>query len=132
MKLITRDTDYAIRALCFIAASRGKRVGSGQLAAALKVPRSFLRKILQILEHEGLVSSHKGAGGGFELLLPPDKIFLPDIMRAFQGEFFLNECLLRKHACPNIKSCRLKARIDSIEMYVARQLRGINVASLLR
>ena len=130
MKLITRDTDYAIRALCFIAKNK-KRATAAELTQALDIPRPFLRKILQSLEHGGLVRSFKGAGGGFELLRSPQRILLFDVMRIFQGPFILNECFLKKRVCPDVRSCGLKKRIDGIEKYIIGQLKDVNIACLL-
>ncbi|MBU2258562.1 MAG: Rrf2 family transcriptional regulator, partial [Candidatus Omnitrophica bacterium] len=65
MKLITRDTDYALRALCFIAKNKDKVTPAPELVAKLKIPRPFLRKILQSLDKNGLLKSYKGKGGGF-------------------------------------------------------------------
>lgn len=131
MKLITRDTDYAIRALCFIAKHKGKRIAVSELVEELKMPRPFLRKLLQILDKKGFLKSYKGQGGGFELAVSPNKIFLTDIMKIFQEAFKLNECLFKKHICPNIKKCILKKKIDRIERYVIKKLKAVNIACLL-
>ena len=131
VKLITRDTDYALRALCFIAKNK-KRVSVPELVAALNIPRPFLRKLLQSLEHGGLARSYRGAGGGFELARAANKIFLLDVMAIFQGPFSLNECFLKKRLCPDIKICGLKKRVDGIERYIINQLKGVNLACLLR
>ena len=66
MKLITRDTDYAVRALCFIGQRQKRLISASELVANLKIPRPFLRKILQTLNREGILNSYKGKGGGFE------------------------------------------------------------------
>jgi DNA-binding IscR family transcriptional regulator len=44
------------------------------------MPGPFLRKMLQILNKEGLLISYKGKDGGFALTLPPEKISLIDLM----------------------------------------------------
>ena len=132
MKLITRDTDYAIRAICFIAKQKTKIVSASELVEHLKIPRPFLRKILQILNKEGLLSSFKGQGGGFQLKVAPNKIFLVKLIYIFQGPVELNRCFLKKHACPNMKTCILKKKLDTIERYVSNKLTSITVASLLK
>jgi Rrf2 family protein len=131
MKLITRDTDYAIRALCFIIKCKKKIVSVSDLVRELNVPRPFLRKILQILNKEGLLKSYKGRGGGFELLLSPRKIFLINLIKIFQGPLKLNECFFKKAPCPNTKHCRLKKKIDKIQRYVTSELKYISLSSLL-
>ena len=132
MKLITRDTDYALRAVCFIAGHNKKLVSAAQLVKELNIPRPFSRKILQVLNKKGILRSYKGAGGGFLLAKPADKIFLADMIGIFQGPLRINECFLKKMVCPNIKTCALRKRINSIEKHVLSQLESITISSLLR
>jgi len=132
MKLITRDTDYALRALCFIAKCKEKRVSVVQLVKELKIPKPFLRKILQILNKKDILKSYKGQGGGFSLARPANKVLLLDLIEVFQGPLKLNECIFKKMVCPNTKRCVLKKKIDNIERYVISQLGSITIASLLR
>lgn len=131
MKLITRDTDYAVRALCFIATHKKEVVSVSQLVKELKIPRPFLRKILQLLKKEGLLQSYKGQGGGFQLAIPPQKILLTDLIKTFQGSLKMNECIFRERLCPNIRSCVLKKKVDAIEEHVVSELETVSIASLL-
>ena len=131
MKLITRNTDYAIRALYCIVEQKQEIISADQLVKSLDMPRPFLRKILQTLNKEGLLNSYKGKGGGFALAVPPEKITLAGVMRIFQGPLKLNECTFKKKVCPNIKDCPLKKRIDKIEKEVILRLKAITLESLL-
>ncbi len=132
MKLITRETDYALRALCSIAKHKDKTVSVAELAHRSEVPRPFLRKILQVLNKKGLLRSLKGRGGGFRLAQKADKLLLTDIMRIFQGDLSLNECSLKKLACPRRKDCILRKKIKKVESYVLKELGSITLGSLLR
>ena len=132
MKLITRDIGYAIRALCSFARGQKKLLSVKDLVRESKIPRPFLRKILQRLNKKGLLKSYKGKGGGFILACAPDKINLSDVIKAFQGPITLTEHTFKKQACPNMKSCTLKKKIDKIERLVIDELNSITVASLLR
>lgn len=132
MKLITRDTDYALRALCFIAKAKDKIIPAAELVRKTKIPRPFLRKLLQSLHKKGILNSYKGQGGGFSLKRPAERMSLVDLIEIFQGSLRLNECLFKGLACPNVKTCALKKKIDKIEKYVIRELKSINLASLLR
>ena len=131
MKLVTRDTDYAVRALSFIASSESDVTSVSDIQNALKMPRPFLRKILQTLQKKGILSSFKGKGGGFQLAMPPDQIYLTDVMEAFQGPIKLTECLFRKKICPKVKTCPLKKKIDKIQKYVAEELRSVTLSEIL-
>jgi len=132
LKLITRDTDYAVRALVFIAKQKDKMISVGQLVKALGIPKPFLRKILQILNKKALLRSYKGQGGGFMLARSINRIFLIDLIEIFQGPIKLNECFFKKRFCPNIKTCKLHKRLESIQRYVISELKNITLASLLK
>jgi Rrf2 family protein len=130
MKLITRNTDYALRALCYISKQKDV-VTVAELVRTLGVPRPFMRKILQQLNKKGVLESYKGRGGGFKLKIAPEELYLFKIMRIFQGQVGLNGCFLKKDICPNKGKCVLRKKINSIEEDVLRQLKAINVASLV-
>lgn len=132
MKLMTRDTDYALRALCYIAKKRKSIVSAQELVKSLKMPKPFLRKILQILNKKKLLKSSKGQGGGFALAVAPSEISLLSLIEVFQGRLQLNECSFKKVVCSRVKICKVKKKIDSIQKFVVAQLKGVTVASLLR
>jgi len=131
MKLITRNTDYGVRALCFMAKNKDRVVAVPELVKALKIPRPFLRKILQALTKGGFVKSHKGVGGGFRLAMPAGKIYIVEVAKVFQGAFSLNKCFLNKKVCPNRRVCPLKRKIDKIEKDVVSELSAITIKELM-
>ncbi len=132
MKLITRDTDYAIRALSCIAGGAHKTVSVTDMAERLQMPRAFLRKILQTLSKKGFLESAKGRGGGFTLVVKPEKITVFDLVEIFQGPFHLNEHIFKGKGCPYVKICELKKKTDEIERNVIKELKTITVRSLVR
>lgn len=131
MKLITRDTDYAVRALCQIARNKNKVTSAHELVDKLNMPRPFLRKILQRLNKEGLLKSFKGKNGGFILGLPARSIYLADLIRVFQGHIKVNECVFKKNICPDTNACILRQKINGIEKHVLSELKTINITSLM-
>jgi len=131
MKLITRDTDYALRALCYIAKKEKKVVSISELVEQLRMPRPFLRKALQILNKKGILHSYKGSGGGFVLSRGTQDISLLGLIEIFQGPLSLNECSFKRKECPEQRKCPLRRKIGLLEKYIISELRNISVASLL-
>ncbi len=131
IRLINRNTDYAVRALCYMAKREEEVTPVSELVRKLKIPRPFLRKILQVLHNKGLLISQKGQGGGFRLASKPNKIFLSDIMRAFQGPIQLNECVFKKEVCPHRKGCFLRRRLGTIEQFIIVQLKPITIKKIV-
>lgn len=133
-KLVTRNTDYAVRALCYMAA-RGKEeegvTSVTELVKELGMPRPFLRKILQKLNTAKLLISQKGKGGGFKLAKPAEKIFITEVMQIFQGPFKINDCMFKRKICPNRKGCFLRRKLEAIEEYAVAQLKGVTIKEIL-
>ena len=132
MKLITRDIDYAVRALIYMADNgNGGTVPVPELVDELGITRPFLRKIMQLLTKAGVTRSYKGNKGGFRLIKKPEDIYLIDLIEIFQGVFSLNECFLNKGICPNKASCIFRSRVDDIEEKVKKELESIDLRSLI-
>jgi Rrf2 family protein len=131
MKLITRDTDYAIRAICFMAKKGYRVVSVSELVKELKIPKPFLRKILQILNKSNVLRSYKGSGGGFRINKPADKIFIMDLIIANQGPFELFGHTFKDKSCHEARKCQLKKKLDVIESNIKKELKSITIADLI-
>jgi Rrf2 family protein len=82
---ISARADYALRALLTLAASDGGLVKGEALAAAQELPLRFLENILTDLRRSGLVTSRRGAEGGYRLCRPADEISVAMVIRATDG-----------------------------------------------
>jgi len=131
MNLVSRSTDYAIRALVFMAPKTKTGLSTVDLDRALALPRPFMRKTLQQLQKAGYLSSVKGVGGGFKLEYPPRKIRLSDLITIFQGEISLGDCLFKKKLCHGVKTCPLRREIKTMETMLIGRLRKITLANLI-
>jgi len=130
--LLTRHTDYAVRALVFMARQEKEPVSVSELVRELKIPRPFLRNIMQTLDRKGVLKSSRGNGGGFVFAVQPGKLFLTDLMTIFQGGLKINACLFKKRVCPNRRTCPLRKELSRIEDGVISRLKKINLLSLAK
>ena len=79
--MISKTALHAIRAVAGLAElPSGEFEGAATIAARTGAPANYLGKLLQQLSHEGLLTSRKGAGGGFALARPAESITLLDIV----------------------------------------------------
>ncbi len=81
---ISAKVDYAIRALCGLAAS-DRSVTSAVLAATQGLPVNFLEQILIDLRRTKYVVSRRGPDGGYLLSRPASEILLADVIRSLEG-----------------------------------------------
>lgn len=110
MLQLTRDGEYAVRALLYLAARPpGTTCLMAEIADAQEVPRSYLSKIMQQLVAAGLARSRRGARGGFTLARPAGEITLRQAIEAVEGPIFLNVCLIRKGECSRDELCPVHA-----------------------
>jgi Rrf2 family protein len=132
MRMLTKETDYAIRAVASLAARPGAVLSSAEISRREAIPLPFLRRILGRLLRAGLVASREGAAGGVSLAARPEEIRVLDIMRIFQGDVRLSECMFRKRICANRGTCVLRTHIRRIERSITEQFGAISIADLLR
>jgi Rrf2 family protein len=132
MNLLARDTDYAVRAILYMAQHEGALVSTADLDRDLKLPRPFMRKTLQVLQKEGYLTSVKGYKGGFRLDRKPSQIRLIDLMHVFQGEISLGDCLFKKKICHCVATCPLRRQVKSMEQDLLKKLKSITVADLMK
>ena len=85
MKVLTKKTDYAIRALLMLAASRESYVSAKIMAVEQDIPYQFLRGVLQEMIRHNLIVSKEGVQGGFKLTMDPDEIRVNQLIEIFQG-----------------------------------------------
>src|SRR5213083_1289999 len=82
---LSAKADYALRASLELASGGEGHVKAEAIARAQGIPLRFLEHILLDLKHAGLVSSQRGAEGGYWLAQPPAEITLADVIRAVEG-----------------------------------------------
>jgi Rrf2 family protein len=129
MPLIHRDTDYAVRVLVRLAVEKGVR-SVPELAQAEDAPVEFLRKIMQRLQHAGLVRSRRGPFGGYELARNPSGVTLLQVVQAVQGDVLVNQCLGWGGPCPREGTCPLRPRLEEIQQELTGRLSEITLAQI--
>jgi Rrf2 family protein len=103
---ISRRTDYGIRVILHLASlPANQRASTHDIAARQSIPGPFLAKIVSQLSVAGLVTTHRGAGGGVALAIPSEEISLLQVIEALDGPLRLNRCLIQPDSCPRNKHC---------------------------
>ena len=104
--LITRATEYAIRAILYLSKQPPKEIVlKKDICKSQDITPAFLTKILQPLIKEGIVGSQRGVGGGFFLIKSPEEISLLDIVEAQEGTLLLNQCMAGPGTCERDVFC---------------------------
>ncbi len=116
MKLSVKS-DYAARAILSLArrAHSGAPVPVETLANENGIPAGYLVQILLELKAHGIVRSHRGKEGGYELARPAEKITLGDVIRCVHGQGFDTPAIQNPQCPPELRDAwrRLRDSIDS-------------------
>lgn len=80
--MLTQTAEYALRAICALAARKGQTIPATELAEQADVPPPYLAKIMQQLASTELVTGRRGIGGGYTLSAEPDQISALDVILA--------------------------------------------------
>jgi Rrf2 family protein len=106
---ITRQADYAMRAVAYLAnLGPDRRAATSQIAEDQQIPPSFLAKIVSQLSVAGLLQTSRGARGGVSLARSPDDISFLEVVEAIDGPILLNECVADGSACSFGETCALR------------------------
>jgi len=131
LKLLTKNTDYAIRALLHIARNGEGYISSREISSDEEIPLPYLRRILNRLREEEIIITREGVGGGAKINRDPAEIRISNLIRIFQGDLTLLDCVFRKNICSNVKTCPLRKRIKKIEDTVVKELEGLTIKDLI-
>lgn len=118
---LTLHTDYALRALIYLAETGDKGATAGSMADAYRISKNHLVKVLQRLRDLGYIETLRGRGGGVRLAKAPDQITLGGVVRQTEDNLNLVECFdPATNTCPLISACGLKGRLaEALGAYLA-------------
>jgi Rrf2 family protein len=131
---ISRKSDYALRAMVYIAAWENDKICSiNEIAEAEKIPREYLAKILKELALQSFLQSFKGINGGYRLAMPRERITFLTIIEAMQGKIYVNDCVRNagnNEACNRMAGCAMHSFWLAEQDRVVKSLSSVNLAGL--
>ena len=128
---ITRQADYAVRAVLHLARNGDQRIATNMIAEEQHIPPSFLAKIVSQLSIAGLLHTSRGARGGVTLARDPKDISLLEVVEAIDGPIQLNECVGENSTCSFDDSCPLRPVWCEAHEELVAKLKGTNFAAML-
>ena len=106
---VSRKVDYALRAVIYLSQQDTERpVPAKEIAARRRIPIKFLEKIIRDLMRNGIVSSHRGAHGGYTLSRPAAQISFREVIETVEGPISLNVCVAGQKDCSVLSSCSMQ------------------------
>jgi Rrf2 family protein len=130
---ITRQADYAVRAVLYLAQiGSERRAATSQIAEEQNIPPSFLAKIVSQLSVAGLLQTSRGARGGVSLARDPEHISVLEVVEAIDGPILLNECVAAGGAsCTFGEDCPMRPVWCDAQLELVNRLKNTSFAEFL-
>jgi FeS assembly SUF system regulator len=127
---IGKLTDYAMLIMGEIAKASGSILSAAHIADALHLTTPTVSKILKMLSEAGLVSSVRGAEGGYYLAKPAENITIADIICAMEGEIALTVCCEQSGRCSIDSLCTMRENWIKINRMIHSFLAGLTILDM--
>ncbi|MBK9128108.1 MAG: Rrf2 family transcriptional regulator [Phycisphaerales bacterium] len=128
--MISQTTEYALRAVVWLAANPEKPLTAQQIAEATRVPAGYLAKVLQGLSRAGLLNSQRGLGGGFTLAKAPSAMTMWEVVQAVDPLKRIKDCPLGFEAHAGAL-CLLHQQVDDAIATIEKQFSSCKISKLI-
>jgi Rrf2 family protein len=111
---ISEATALAMHTMGLLARRSSERITTDSIAESLSASCHHLAKVMRRLVKAGLLDSHPGPLGGFQLRVPAEDIPMLRIFEVIEGPLSMDTCLLRLSTCPG-NTCRLGSLLGNLQ-----------------
>ena len=134
MLRLSKKADYALMAMKHLAL-RTDRVSQGsssarEIAEQYDIPIELMAKVLQRLVRHGLLSSHQGTRGGYQLARTPAQISVADVIQAVDGPVTVTACSTEEGTCEQFAKCNVRDPLWRVRERILSALGECTIAEL--
>ncbi len=131
MLRLSKKTDYALIALKDLASSAPHASSSARgIAERYDIPVELMAKVLQRLSKRGLLVSHQGTRGGYQLSRPATKISVADVIQAIDGPILVTACSDEDETCVQYAKCNVRDPLWQLKNRIVSSLESFTLQEL--
>ena len=123
-------TDYGIVLMTYFAQNQTIKHSAHTLSDNVHMPLPTVRKILKVLSHNDLLTSTRGANGGYQLSRDARDISIADIISAIEGPIAITECAGHDSQCEQAAFCHVQTDWQQINQAVYEALDDVKLSSM--
>jgi len=132
MKLSTRSR-YGVRLMLALGVSESRNpVFLKEIAASEDISEKYLSQIIIPLKAKGLVTTFRGAHGGYLLSRPASEIKLREIIEPLEGDLSLVDCVGNSDICDKSVACVTKDVWDQMSFLLREFLDSVTLEDLVK
>src|SRR6187551_4012820 len=131
MLRLSKKADYALMAMKHLATRTDLSSASArEIAEQYDIPVELMAKVLQRLAREGLLASHQGTRGGYQLSRPPAHISVADVIQAVDGPLTVTACSTEEENCEQFSKCSVRDPLWKIKERILKSLETCSISEL--
>lgn len=129
---VSRLADYSIVVTTQLARHPQRSMSAVEIAAATHIPPPTASKVLKALVRADLLTSHRGARGGYGLARAAAEISVAEVIEALEGPIALTSCVENGgHDCGIEHLCQTRSSWHRINDAIRGALDGITLADMV-
>jgi len=130
---LSKMTDYAVVLLVCMARQERVLLSASALSQQTNLPEPTVAKLLKIASKAGLVSSHRGAQGGYRLDRAIEDIRITEVIEAVDGPIALTTCLESTgEECAIQGCCQMNGRWAPVNAAIKSALQDVTLANMIQ
>jgi Rrf2 family protein len=133
MLRLSKKADYALIAMKHLAVRGDRTAGSSsarEIAEQYDIPIELMAKVLQRLVRRGLLQSHQGTHGGYQLARGPAQISVADVIQAIEGPVTVTACTTDEGQCEQFSKCNVRDPLFKVRERILAALGECTIAEL--
>jgi Rrf2 family protein len=132
MRLSTRSR-YGVRLMLELALNYNKgNVFLKDVAKLEDISEKYLSHLVIPLKANGLISSSRGAHGGYRLAKPPSLITIKDIVQTLEGNLSPVECVKNPSVCKRVSGCVTREIWEMLDEKISDTLSSVTLKDLIK
>jgi FeS assembly SUF system regulator len=128
---ISRMADYAVLASTYMAQHAADVHTAASVAESTGVPVPSASKLLKQLAKADLLTSRRGAKGGYSLARSPADISVAELIAAVDGPIAIADCLGEERHCDLENICVVRAPWQRVSDAIEGALADVSLADML-
>lgn len=130
MLKLSKMSDYGAVVMAQMSRYPDDAHAAADIADRVGLPRPTVSKTLKLLLRAGLLTSQRGANGGYRLSRSASAITVRDIITAIDGPIAVTECSHRDGDCDLLASCGVADNWQRVSVAIRQLLDSVTLSDL--
>lgn len=131
MLKLSKLTDYATVILSYMAKDHMNMHAAIEISEVTGITLPTVSKILKLLVKASVLTSVRGAKGGYLLARAPEKITVATVISALEGPIALTECSSSHKNCEQATGCEIQGNWGLINQKIFNALESVTLADMV-